>query len=92
MRRYVGPKARALYDNLLAQPQGAQLNLLQLTAAENMRYISSQWPANGEDQESLVFNMWTPIVDYIDLNVIFDPPNTCTPEQKQHCRNICYNL
>jgi hypothetical protein len=92
MRRYVAPKAPALHDNLLARPQGEQVNLLQLTAIDRMRYISSQWPANVEDQKNLMFNMWTLIVDYVDLDLIFDPPNICTPEQKQHCRTICYNL
>jgi hypothetical protein len=42
MRRYVAPKATALYDNLLARPQGEQVNILQLAAADMMRYIRSQ--------------------------------------------------
>jgi hypothetical protein len=75
MRRYVALKAQALYDNLLARPQGEQVNLLQLAAADRMRYISSQWHANVEDQKNLVFNVWTLIVDYVNLDIIFDPPN-----------------
>jgi hypothetical protein len=75
MRRYVAPKAPALHDNLLARPQGEQVNLLQLAAADLMRHISSQWSASVEDQKNLVFNMWTLIVDYVDLDIIFGPPN-----------------
>jgi hypothetical protein len=36
--------------------------------------------------------MYPSIVDYLDIDAVFDPPAACTPDQLVHCQEIRYNL
>jgi hypothetical protein len=81
-----------LYYYLISRPAGDRVDLLALTQVERRRYIDTQWSTVIEEQKTLVYQMWKPIVSSIDLDAIFNPPAICTPAQTQHCAAIRHNL
>jgi hypothetical protein len=89
---FILPKAEAFYEFLINRPGSERVDLLALTTEQRRTYTDTQWPQDRAEQKRLVFNMWSPIVEYLDLDAIFNPPAACTQEQLQHCHMIRYNL
>jgi hypothetical protein len=90
---YVAPRAEKHFSELLAFESDGRINLLDLPTEGRRRYTDSQWPVNDVDkQKRLIYNMWSPIVDFLDIDAIFDFPASCSAEQAQHCGIIRYNL
>jgi hypothetical protein len=89
---FVAPIAEGLYTELIDRVGPARVDLLGLTAQQRRQYIDTQWPQGAEDQKRLISNMYPSIVDYLDIDAVFDPPAVCTPDQLVHCQEICYNL
>jgi hypothetical protein len=89
---YIMPKAEPLYESLKTRPLKTRVDLLVLTPVERRQYVDSQWPQDDQEQKNIIYNMWRPIIDHLDLDAIFDLPNMCTVEQIGHCTTIRHNL
>jgi hypothetical protein len=63
-----------------------------MTPQERRLYVDTQWPADIQAQKAIVFNMWKPVIGYLDLNATFNPPAQCRAAQIQYCNAIRYNL
>jgi hypothetical protein len=89
---YVAPIAEALYTELISRAGELKVDLLTLTPQQRRPYIDAQWPQDLNDQKRIVYNMYGSIVDFLDIEAIFDPPSVCTDEQVLDCHQIRYNL
>jgi hypothetical protein len=81
-----------LQEELISLRGDSRIDFLTMTPQERRLYVDPQWPADIQAQKAIVFNMWKPVIGYLDLNATFNPPAQCRTAQIQDCNVIRYNL
>lgn len=70
LTKFILPNARKIYEAKLAEDPA--VDLLDVGAKERQDIWQREWE---KDPKALVSDMWKQVVDYVDLDVIFDCPD-----------------